>query len=84
MAVNVHHLAVRLFWITWSCSIWRLKVRFKFDIFERLRDGTPLWIAAVEGLEEARNQMKLLAVVGPGDYLIYSEERCLVVERMTS
>jgi len=84
MALNVHYLAVRLFRMTGTYSIWRPKMRFKFDIFERLRDGPPLWIAAVEGLEEARNQIKLLAVVGPGDYLIYSEERCLVVERMTS
>ena len=59
-------------------------MRFKFDIFKRLRDGTSLWIAAVEGLEEARNQIKRLAVVGPGDYMIYSEEKCLVVERVTS
>ena len=59
-------------------------MRFKFDIFKRLRDGTSLWIAAVEGLEEARKHINLLAVVGPGDYLIYSEERCLVVERMTT
>jgi hypothetical protein len=59
-------------------------MRFKFDIFKRLRDGTSLWIAAVEGLEEARDQTKLLAVVGPGDYLIFSEEKCLIVERVTS
>ncbi len=57
---------------------------FKFDIFKRLRDGTSLWIVAVEGLEEARNRINRLAVVGPGDYLIYSEEKCLVVEHVTT
>jgi hypothetical protein len=59
-------------------------MRFKFDIFKQLRDGTSLWIAAVERLEEARNRIKRLAFVGPGDYLIYSEEKCLVVERVTN
>jgi hypothetical protein len=54
-------------------------MRPKFDIFKRLRDGTSLWILAVEGLEEARNRMNRLAVVVPGDYLIYSEEKGLVV-----
>ena len=58
-------------------------MRPKFDIFKRLRDGTSLWIAAVEGLEEARNRMNRLAVVVPGDYLIYSEERGLVIENAT-
>jgi hypothetical protein len=58
-------------------------MRPKFDIFERLRDGTSLWILAVEGLEEARNRMNRLAVVVPGDYLIYSEERGLVIESAT-
>ena len=58
-------------------------MRPKFDIFKRLRDGTSLWIAAVEGLEEARNRMNRLVVVVPGDYLIYSEERGLVIESAT-
>ena len=58
-------------------------MRPKFDIFKRLRDGTSLWILAVEGLEEARNRMNRLAVVVPGDYLIYSEERGLIIESAT-
>ena len=59
-------------------------MRSKFDIFKRLRDGTSLWIAAVEGLEEARNRMKRLAIVVPGNYLIYSEEKSLVIESVTN
>ena len=58
-------------------------MRPKFDIFKRLRDGASLWILAVEGLEEARNRMNRLAVVVPGDYLIYSEERGLIIESAT-
>ena len=52
----------------------------KFDIFKRLKDGTSLWIAAVEGLGEARNRTNRLAIVVPGNYLIYSEEKGLVIE----
>jgi hypothetical protein len=83
MAVEMHNIALRLFWITSSYSDWRVKMRFKFDIFKRLRDGTSLWIVAVEGLEEARNRINRFAFVGPGDYLIYSEERCRIVEHVT-
>lgn len=56
----------------------------KFDIFKQLRDGTSIWIAAVDALEEARNRIKGLAVIGPGDYLVYSEEKGLIVERVTT
>jgi hypothetical protein len=59
-------------------------MRSKFDIFKRLRDGTSLWIAAVEGLEEARNRINRLAIVVPGNYLIYSEEKGRVIESMTN
>jgi hypothetical protein len=55
----------------------------KFDIFKQLRNGTSLWIAAVEGLEQARNRIARLAVIGPGDYLIYSQEKGLIVERVS-
>jgi hypothetical protein len=55
----------------------------KFDIFKRLSDGTSLWILAVEGLEEARNRTVRLATIGRGDYLIYSQEKGLIVERIS-
>ena len=55
----------------------------KFDIFKQLQDGTSIWIASVDRLEEARNRINRLAVVGPGNYLVYSEERGLIVERMS-
>lgn len=59
-------------------------MRPKFDIFKRLRDGTSLWIAAVEGLEEARNPINRLAIVVPGNYLTYSEEKGRVIESVTN
>jgi hypothetical protein len=59
-------------------------MRAKFDIFKRLRDGTSLWILAVEGLREARNRVNRLAIVVPGNYLTYSEERGRVIESATN
>ena len=59
-------------------------MRSKFDIFKRLRDGSSLWITAVEGLEEARNRINRLAIVVPGNYLIYSEEKGRVIESLTN
>lgn len=44
----------------------------EFDIFKRLPDGQPLWVKAVEGLEEARAQLARLAASAPGEYFIYS------------
>lgn len=55
----------------------------KFDIFKKLPDGHPLWVKAVEGLEEARNQLARLAVSSPGEYFIYSARNgCIVQNRM--
>jgi hypothetical protein len=44
----------------------------KFDIFQKLPDGHPLWVKAVDGLEEARAQLARLAANSPGEYFIYS------------
>ena len=44
----------------------------KFDIFKKLPDGQPLWVRAVEGLEEAKRQLMQMAVASPGDYFIYN------------
>ena len=44
----------------------------KFDIFKRLPDGQPLWVRAVEGLEEAKRQLIQMALASPGDYFIYN------------
>jgi hypothetical protein len=45
----------------------------KVDIFKRLPDGHPLWMAAVDGLEEARAQLARLTAISPGEYFIYSK-----------
>jgi hypothetical protein len=71
------------FWMTRISPDRSLDMKTKFDIFKKLRDGTPIWIASFDRLEEARNQINRLAVVGPGNYLVYSEEKGLIVERVT-
>jgi hypothetical protein len=42
-----------------------------FDIFMRLPDGQPIWIKAVETLEEAERQLAQLAANAPGEYFIF-------------
>jgi hypothetical protein len=57
----------------------------KFDIFKKLPDGHPIWVKAVDGLEEAKNQLARLAVSSPGEYFIYSALNGGIVQgRMTT
>jgi hypothetical protein len=53
-----------------------------FDIFATLPDGSPLWLGAVEGLDEARHRLSGIAESRPGNYFIYSEKTGGVVERI--
>ncbi len=59
-------------------------MEMNFDIFKRLRNGKPVWITCVSEIEEARARVNRLEGIAPGEYLIYSEERGLVVERVTN
>jgi hypothetical protein len=52
----------------------------KFDIFKKLPDGHPLWVKAVDGLEEARTQLSRLAATSPGEYFIYSARKGCVIQ----
>ena len=47
-------------------------VSAKFDIFRRLPDGNPMWIKAVESLEEARRQLVQMSEKDPGEYFIFN------------
>ena len=55
-----------------------------FDIFKRLRDGKPLWITSVPQIEEARSRVDRLGAIAPGEYLIYSQSKGIVVEYVNS
>jgi len=46
-------------------------MKTKVDIFKRLPNGKMVWVRAVDGLEEAKLQLKRLAFINPGDYFIY-------------
>jgi len=52
-----------------------------FDIFVTLPDGSPLWLEAVKGLDEAIRRLNGFAEARPGSYFIYSEKTGGVVER---
>jgi hypothetical protein len=51
----------------------------KLDIFKRLPDGHPIWVKAVEGLEEAKRQLTELASENPGTYFIFNTRSGLVI-----
>jgi hypothetical protein len=55
-------------------------MEIKFDIFKKLPDGHPLWVKAVDGLEEAKTQLARLAVSSPGEYFIYSARNGRIVQ----
>jgi hypothetical protein len=56
----------------------------KFDIFRKLPDGHPLWVKAVDGLEEAKNQIACLAASSPGEYFIYSARNGSIVQEIVA
>ena len=57
----------------------------KFDIFRKLPDGQPLWVKAVDGLEEAKSQLACLAASSPGEYFIFSARNgCIVPASMAA
>ncbi len=47
----------------------------KFDIFRRLPTGEPIWVKAVEGLEEARRQIHQMVLINPGEYFIFDTRK---------
>jgi hypothetical protein len=58
-------------------------MEMNFDVFKRRRNGEPVWITSVPEIEEARVRINRLEGLAPGEYLIYSQERGVVVERVT-
>jgi hypothetical protein len=44
----------------------------KFDIFKKLSDGQPMWVRAVDGFTEAKQQLLQLSQEAPGEYFLYN------------
>jgi hypothetical protein len=47
-------------------------MKAKFDLFLKLPDGQPIWIKAVEKLEDARSELAQMAAQSPGNYFIFN------------
>jgi hypothetical protein len=47
----------------------------KLDIFRRLPGGQLVWIGAMDGLEETKQQVRRLADSNAGDYFVYDVGR---------
>jgi hypothetical protein len=46
-------------------------MKCKVDIFKKLPDGKMVWVRVVDGMDEARVQLKRLEFINPGEYFIY-------------
>jgi len=44
------------------------------DIFAKLPDGSPMWIEAVEGIENARARIRELNQIAPRNYFLFLEQ----------
>lgn len=51
-----------------------------YDIFMRFSDGTPVWLEAIEGLDQAKRRLASLARTSDAEYFIYSEKSGGIVE----
>ncbi len=49
-------------------------MKLGFDIFRRLDDGSPLWLAQVHSLAEARAKVEALRRRSPGQYFVRDAE----------
>ena len=61
-----------------------MKSKSMYDIFMRFADGSPLWLEAVEGLEEARTRLARLVSTSEAEYFIYSEKSGGIIERASA
>lgn len=50
-----------------------------YDIFRKLPAGEPLWVEAVQGLEDAQSRLRELVAIKPGDYYVYDLGRERIV-----
>ena len=58
----------------------RLLVGSTFDIFKETSDG-PLWVEAIQGLEEAKERLAHLVLISPAEYFIHSQGEGVVARQ---
>jgi hypothetical protein len=46
-------------------------MKHKVDIFKKLPNGQMVWVRSVDGLDEAKVQLRRLEYINPGEYFIY-------------
>ncbi|HTZ99847.1 MAG TPA: hypothetical protein VMB02_05920 [Candidatus Aquilonibacter sp.] len=59
-------------------------VSVTYDIFRKLPAGDPVWVEAVQGLEDAQTRLRELVALRPGDYYIYDLGRERIVAMASS
>jgi hypothetical protein len=57
-----------------ACAAGQPTMKLGFDIFRRLDDGSPLWVAQANSLAEARTRLAALRQLSPGQYFIRDAE----------
>jgi hypothetical protein len=54
-------------------------MQMTYDIFRDLPESGPIWIEAVQGLEDARARLVKLLETRPGDYFVYDPVAAKIV-----
>jgi len=53
-----------------------------YDIFKDDAEGSPLWIEAVDGLDQAMNRMEELAASDDSDYYLFCSQVGKIIRRI--
>ena len=62
--------------MTWEVCAMRLA---PYDIFRKDLLGTPVWMEAVQELEDATHRIKEMALRSPAEYFVFSQKTGQVV-----
>ncbi len=49
-------------------------MKLGFDIFRRLDNGSPLWVAQADSLQEAKRKLEAVRQLSPGKYFVRDAE----------
>jgi hypothetical protein len=54
-----------------------------YDIFRDFPDSGPIWMEAVQGLENVMGRLRILVQTRPGDYFVYDSTSAKVIDTTT-